>query len=81
MMSKHNPTTAERILLQRKARGWSQQKLAGRFSPRTAQATISDVEQGKISPTIDWLTRAAIALQIRTRDLVPEEKGISHTGD
>lgn len=69
----YNPPTGELIRIARKKRGWSQQALCARFTPPIAQAILSDVETGKISPRIKWLRRAADALGVSIHDLIPQE--------
>lgn len=69
----YDPTAGERLRAARKNRGWSQATLAAAMQPHTSQDMISDIEQGKKDARIDWLTRAAKALGVRTRKLVPRE--------
>ncbi|MCK9914777.1 helix-turn-helix domain-containing protein [Microbacteriaceae bacterium K1510] len=54
----------------RTARGWSQEELAGEVGLRQAQ--ISEIESGRNNITIDNLHRLAVALGVRTCELIDE---------
>ena len=57
-----------RIAKRRKARGYSQQKLAE--LARTSHGTLCKVEQGKFNPSIDMLVNIANVLDVSMSDLL-----------
>ena len=69
MTDKPNPPFHERIYAARMKRGWSQQKLADKMG--TARSRVSAIECGATEPTVSWLLRAAEALKVSARGLLP----------
>lgn len=61
---------ARRVRALRTARGWSQEELADEVGLRQAQ--ISEIESGRNNITIDNLYRLAVALGVRTCELIDE---------
>ena len=57
-----------RIAMHRKARGYSQQKLAE--LARTSHGTLCKVEQGKFNPSIDMLVNITSVLDVSISDLL-----------
>ena len=68
--SHHRHLLGEAIRSQRKAREFSQERLAEKADLSTV--FISRVECGKESPSIDSLVKIARALGVRVRDLVED---------
>lgn len=58
----------QRIAMHRKARGYSQQKLAE--LARMSHGTLCKVEQGILSPTIDMVINIANVLDVNMSDLL-----------
>lgn len=70
-----------RIQALRKARKWTQERLAEEVNPSTTSETISRLENGKIELTLDWMQRIAGALGCDPVDIISGPKGVvSETG-
>ena len=67
----NDQATPERIRKSRVACGLSQTEFGRRMEPPVSQAVISDVERGVQSPTVAWLARAAVVLDVSPRELIP----------
>ncbi len=68
---------AQNIQRAREGRGWSQEELARRaLGGRGNQAQISRYESGHNTPSLNTLSRLAIALSLPVADLILE---VSHT--
>lgn len=74
MTTQTDPTTGQRVRIERLKRNWTQAQLASKLDPPVSQAAISDVENGVIIPNIEWILRAAKALDIFPRQLVPRNR-------
>ena len=61
---------ANRLRLLRKARGYSQQRLAG--IANMEQSTIKRIELCQLAPTLDLLISLSRALALEVRDLVDD---------
>jgi transcriptional regulator with XRE-family HTH domain len=52
----------------RRAKGWSQVKLAG--ASEVSLGTIQTIESGEANPTLDTLRKLAVALGVDVRELL-----------
>ncbi len=64
-----------RIKELRQSRGWSQQQLADRVSPKTTQPQIDRLEKGERKLSLEWMERIAPALGVDPTALLPNRKG------
>ena len=70
-----------RVQALRKARKWTQERLAEVVIPSTTSETISRLENGKIELTLDWMQRIADALGCDPVDIISGPKAVvSETG-
>jgi transcriptional regulator with XRE-family HTH domain len=67
MLSKRVADNIKRLRL---ARGWSQEELAKRCSPRTVYQQIDKLESGERRLTLDWAERIANALGMDALELI-----------
>lgn len=67
-VQKHRSLLGDAVRAKRKQAGLSQETLAEKAELSTV--FISRIERGKESPSVDNLVRIAVALGVRTRDLI-----------
>ena len=80
IVDKTSSLLAQRIRLERDARGWSQAELSERSS--VSKATISKVERGEMSPTANLLVRLAGAFDLTLAGLLLRaERGTEGQGE
>lgn len=64
-------TLGKKIALHRHIRQWTQERLA--FEVNITQSTLSDIENGKTSPTLKLISEISKALAIPLIQLLPQE--------
>lgn len=70
----HDPTLVkfgERVRQLRISKGMTQLELADKF--HSAESTISRLEKGRWNPSLLWLIKLSVALEVSFAELVPDE--------
>jgi transcriptional regulator with XRE-family HTH domain len=67
-------TLGRRVQDRRKARGFTQDQLASRITPRVTRASIANIEAGKQGVLVHTLVQLASALDVAPNDLLPQQQ-------
>ena len=70
----------EKLMVLRRGRGWTLQRLAGRLGYRS-RGYLSEVESGKKRPSLDLVVGVARLFGVTTDDLLFDEREVERSED